>query len=256
MHSYKVREVVASSTGNHGAALAYAARHLGVPATIFLPANPNPVKAERIQRLGATLVESGIDSAAAARAARQHAQHTGAYFLDDASDANVPAGTATIAMEILDQLPEVNEICVPVGDTALIRGIATAVRQRRPEVRIIGVQAERAPSYYLSWRSGHAVETDDCNTIADGLATRTPVESNVQSIRELVDEMVLVGDQDMLRAIHHLLLREHIVAEPAGAATTAALLCATWKPRRGPAVAIVSGANIAPDVLRKAVIGC
>jgi threonine dehydratase len=128
MHSYKVREVVASSTGNHGAALAYAARHLGVPATIFLPANPNPVKAERIQRLGATLVESGIDSAAAARAARQHAQHTGAYFLDDASDANVPAGTATIAMEILDQLPEVNEICVPVGDTALIRGIATAVR--------------------------------------------------------------------------------------------------------------------------------
>jgi threonine dehydratase len=122
-----------------------------------------------------------------------------------------------------------------------------------PQVRVIGVQAERAPSYYLSWKSGKVVTTDSCDTIADGLATRTPIQANVESIRELIDHIVLVTEPELLRSVETLLLEEHVLAEPAGAASSAALLRSE---DRGPdvedVVLVVSGANISRDVLRKA----
>jgi threonine dehydratase len=151
----QIREVIASSTGNHGAAVAYAARVLGLPATIFLPANPNPVKRAKIEELGAKIVEAGgADLADAFRLATAHANGDGVYFLNDATDSDLPAGPATIACEILDQQPATEVIFVPMGDTALIRGVAAAAKQRSRKIRIIGVQAERAPSYYLSWKEG------------------------------------------------------------------------------------------------------
>ncbi|MBZ5719275.1 MAG: threonine/serine dehydratase [Acidobacteriia bacterium] len=250
----KVREVVASSTGNHGAAVAFAARLLGVPATIFLPENPNPVKRGKIADLGAKIVEHGRDISEAFRAASAYAQGAGVYFLNDATDPDLPAGPATIACEILDQLPQADAIYVPMGDTALIRGVAAAAKDLSPQVKIIGVQAERAPAYYLSWQKGQAVATDTCDTMADGLATRTPDAENVRAIRELVDDVFLVSEEQMLSAIHHLLVEEHIVAEPAGAATTAALL-GRKDAIHGQVVLLVTGANIAPDVLRRAACG-
>src|SRR5437879_6605859 len=110
-----------------------------------------------------------------------------------------------------------------MGDTALIRGIAAAVKQIAPKVKIVGVQAERAPSYYLSWKEGKVVGTETCDTIADGLATRTPEAANVRDVKNLVDDVVLVSEEQMLRAIETLLLEENVLAEPAGAASTAAL---------------------------------
>ncbi len=137
-----------------------------------------------------------------------------------------------------------------MGDTALIRGLAAAVKQLLPAARIVGVQAERAPSYYLSWKQGRVVETDTCDTCADGLATRTPDAANVHAIRELVDDVVLVSEEQMLDAIRHLYQKEGIVAEPAGAAATAAFLAS---PRRDPStVLLVSGGNISEDVRRRA----
>src|SRR3954454_16909572 len=171
-----LREVVCASTGNHGAAVAYAAQQLGIAATIFLPDNPNPVKAARILALGARLVKAGVDLSAAIDTAQQYADREGAFFLHDASDPDVPVGTATIGAEILDQLPAVDAIYVPMGDTALIRGVAAAAKQLRPSVRIVGVVAEQAPAYLLSWRRSRGtaetevVETATCDTIADGLA--------------------------------------------------------------------------------------
>ena len=246
-----VREVVASSTGNHGAAVAFAAREMGLPATIFLPTNPNPVKRARIAALGAHIVESGHDIADAFQAASAHASREGVYFLNDATDPDLPAGPATIACEILDQLPNAAAIYVPMGDTALIRGIAAAARQLSPKLRIVGVQAETAPSYYLSWKKGEAVSTPTCNTIADGLATRTPDQQNVAAIRALVDDVRLVTDQQMLDAIRHLSQHEQVVAEPAGAAATAAWL---QQPARdvGQVVLLVSGGNVSPEVLKLA----
>jgi threonine dehydratase len=248
----RVEEVIASSTGNHGAAVAWAGKLLGVAARIYLPAGCNPVKRGRIASLGAEIVESGgADLAAAFELANEYAKRPGVYFLNDATDADLPAGPATIGSEILEQLPDVESIVVPMGDTALIRGIAAAVKQIAPRVKIIGVQAERAPSYFLSWKEDRVVETETCDTIADGLATRTPDAANVRDVRSLVDDVVLVSEEQMLRAIEILLVEEHVLAEPAGAASTAALL--DGRAEFGQKVALlVSGANISRDVLRRA----
>jgi len=245
------REVVASSTGNHGAAVAYAAKVLGWQARIFLPEKNNPIKRNNIARLGAAIEERGtIDLADAFRAASEYAQESGAYFLNDATDRDLPAGPGTIACEIFEQQPNVDVIYVPIGDTALIRGVADAAKQISAKVKIIGVQSERAPSYFLSWREGRVMETETCDTIADGLATRTPEAANIAAIRELVDEMVLVGEEEMLAAIARLLVDEHVVAEPAGAAATAAFLKS--RDQSGSNVALlVTGANLSRETLQQ-----
>ena len=252
MNREAVREVVASSTGNHGAAVAYAAKEFGIAAKIFLPANCNPVKRARIAALGAAIVESGgSDLASAFALASEYAKQPGVIFLNDATDVDLPAGPATIACEILEQLPKATAIVIPMGDTALIRGIAATAKQIAPSVRIIGVQAERAPAYYLSWKEGKVVGTESCDTIADGLATRTPEAANVREVKKLVHDVVLVSDEKILRAIETLLIEEHVVAEPAGAASTAALLKSSDGCGNFP-VLIVSGANISREVLKSA----
>ena len=246
--------VVAASTGNHGAAVAYAAKLAGIPATIFLPKNPNPVKRARILGLGANVVES--DSASASTpidGARAFAKEHHHYLLDDGTDPLVTTGTATIAAEVIDEIPELDVIFVPMGDTALIRGVAAEAKRRRPKIEIIGVQAERAPAYVRSWQEGKVVVTETCDTIADGLATLNPSEKNVQDIRALVDDARLVTEQEMLDAIRLLLLDEHIVAEPAGAAATAAFSQNASAYAGRTVVLLVTGANISADVLRSAI---
>jgi threonine dehydratase len=254
MTKRQVAEVVASSTGNHGAAVAHAANLLNVPAKIFLPINANPTKQTRIRTCGAEIVEHGKDITEAFEGAREYAKRSGGFLLNDATNRDVPAGTATIAVEIIEQLPDVKEIWVPVGDSALIRGIASVAKRLRPEVRVVGIQAERAPAYYLSWKQGFAVPTDTCDTIADGLATRTPIEENVAAIRELVDDVRLVTEDQMLRAIEHLVVKEHVVAEPAGAAATAAWLAYSTAAPSGPIVLLVTGSNIAKPILQQALM--
>jgi threonine dehydratase len=253
----EVAEVTASSTGNHGAAVAFAAKTLGVPATIFLPSNPNPVKRKKISELGARIVETGAaDLAAAFQRCAEYSSRAGAYFLNDATDADVPVGTATIGLEIFEQVPQVSTVYVPMGDTALIRGVAAALKQLSPTVKIIGVQAKRAPSYFLSWKEGRVVETDSCDTCADGLATRTPDAGNVEIVRELVDEVVLVSEEQMIGAIATLYNEEGVLAEPAGAAATAAFFSSPLlfdsSPNGGSVVLLVTGANISQDVMDRA----
>jgi threonine dehydratase len=249
--SRKVAEVTASSTGNHGAAVAWAAKTLAVPATIFLPANPNPVKRKKIADLGARIVEvGGLDITHASREALDYSSRTGAYFLNDATDPVLPAGPGTIGLEILSQLPSVRAVYVPMGDTALIRGIGAAIKAAHPHVKIVGVQAERAPSYYLSWKEGKPVEAEIGETCADGLATKTAVPENVHAIRELVDDVALAAEEQLLAAIRLLYEREKVVAEPAGAAAAAAFL--EQPPGEGPVVLVVSGANISDAVRARA----
>ncbi|MGC0779737.1 MAG: pyridoxal-phosphate dependent enzyme, partial [Candidatus Acidiferrum sp.] len=134
-----IEEVIACSTGNHGAGVAFAASSLGVPATIFLPEHPVPVKRKKIEQLGARIVDTGSpDLAGAFQHANEYAQRPGVYFLNDATDPDLPAGTATIAMELLEQLPAMTTVIVPMGDTALIRGIGAALKQRAASVRVVG----------------------------------------------------------------------------------------------------------------------
>lgn len=247
-----VKGVVAASTGNHGAAVAYAARLAKLPATIFLPENPNPIKRARIISLGATVQEVEWKHESLGNAATAFAEEHDYYFLNDGNDDLVPAGTATIAAEILDELPTPDVIIVPMGDTALIRGVATEAKRRHPAVKIAGVQAAQAPSYVRSWRENRVVTTDTCNTIADGLATCVPVEPNVRAIRELVDEVTLLSEDELLQGIRTLLYEEHLVAEAAGAATTAAYLQNPAAYAGRSVVLLVTGANIPHELLSKA----
>lgn len=247
-----IREVVAASTGNHGAAVAYAGAELGVPARIFLPVGANAVKAARIRGLGATLVEGGGDLSDAIDAATRYAAAENAFFLHDASDPDIPFGTATIGTEICEQCPAVDRVYVPMGDTALIRGVATAIRGAGSAighpVHIVGVAAAAAPAYALSWQGGVVVETPAPTTIADGLAIRRPLLPNVQTIRELIDAVMTVSEQEMLDAIAWLREREGLTAEPAAAASVAALQ--KDQDRSGTSVALITGRNIAPELAR------
>ena len=242
----KIKEVTASSTGNHGAATAFAAKTMGIKATIFLPEQANPVKHRKIEELGARIICQGsIDLAGAFQAAKEYSRRDGVYFLSDATDPDLPAGPATIGLELVEQMPDLTAIYVPMGDTALIRGVGSAIKQMAPKIKVIGVQAEQAPSYVLSWRTGKPIATDTCDTCADGLATRTPEEENVAAIREVVDDVALVSEEQMVDAIRHLFRRQNVVAEPAGAAAPAAFLA---HPFPGRVALLVTGGNISDDV--------
>jgi len=245
--------VVTSSTGNHGAAIAFAAREMNLKSRIYLPENPNPVKRDRIAKLDAEIVEVGRDLEESREHAAKFSKESGWPLIVDVDDPYIAAGAATIACEILDQAPSTDVIVVPVGDSNLIRGIAYAAKQIRPTIRIIGVQAEAAPAYYLSWKEHRSLSTESADTIADGLSTRTTTEDNVRQLTALIDDIRLVTDDEMLHAITFLLLNEHTVAEPAGAAATAALLKAEKEFAVKNVVLVVTGANIAPDILSRAV---
>lgn len=249
-----VKGVVAASTGNHGAAVAYAARLAKLPATIFLPELPNPIKRARIVGLGATVEEVEWKPDALGNAAAAFAKQHDYYFLNDASDELVPVGTATIAAEILDELPSPDVIIVPMGDTALIRGVAAEAKRRHPAVRIVGVQAAQAPAYVRSWEQNRVVTTETCNTIADGLATSAPLATNVRAIRELVDEVTLVTEDQLLQGVRTLLFEEHFVAEPAAAASTAAYLQNPTAYAGRSVVLLVTGSNIPHDLLRQVAV--
>ena len=247
-----IKGVVAASTGNHGSAVAYAARLANLPATIFLPESPNPIKRARIVALGATVKEIEWKPESLGNAAAAYAEENGYYFLNDASDPLVPVATATIAAEILDELPKPDVIIVPMGDTALIRGVASEAKRRHPAVRIVGVSAAQAPAYARSWHEDRVVTTETCDTIADGLATCVPLEPNVRAIRELVDEVCVISEDEMLQGINTLLFEEHLVAEPAGAAATAAYLQNPTAYVGRTVVMLVTGSNIPHELLRQA----
>lgn len=247
--------VITASTGNHGAAVAYAASKLRIPARIYLPENPNPAKRARIAQLGAEIVEVATHLEETRQYAQKFAEQSGWYNVVDGMDPAMLPGPATIACEILRHLPAADAIFVPVGDSTLIRGLAFAAKQLKPPVRIIGVQAERAPAYAISFAKGHAISTDSSDTIADGLSVRDASEDNVRQIAGLVDEFVLVSEEEMLAAMRHLHVEEKVTAEPAGAATAAAFFKTAASYADKAVVLLVTGSNVPEDVLRHALSG-
>jgi threonine dehydratase len=248
----KIAGVVTSSTGNHGAATAFAAKKLGLPVRIFLPENPNPAKRARIAQQGAEIIEVGEFLEETRKHAAKFADESGWFNLVDGTEADMLPGTATITSEIIEQLQQVDAIFIPVGDSTLIRGAALAAKALKPEVRIIGVQADRAPAYALAFEKGRGLSTDTSDTIADGLAVRDAVEENVREIRKLVDGFTLVSENEMLAAIRALYLDEKVLAEPAGAATTAAILKTAGQYKGKTVVLLVTGGNIAEEHLQAA----
>ncbi len=223
--------VVAASAGNHGQAVAWAARQAGIPATIFVPQDAPMAKVEAARSYGAEVEMTGERFEDALAAARERVQSAGATFVHPYEDEAVIAGQGTIGLELAEQVPELESLLIPVGGGGLAAGIALALRAVKPEVRIYGVQAGK---------SGY--------TIADGIYVKQPGELTMRILDDVLDGLLDVSDEDIAQAIALLLERTKLVVEGAGAMGVAALLEGKVD-GTGPAVALLSGGNIDPTLL-------
>lgn len=252
----RARGVVAASAGNHAQGVAFAASELGIKATIFMPLGAALPKLQATRDYGADVVLAGVDFAATNEAAQRFVSETGALFVPPFDDSAVIEGQGTVALEMFEVAPEIETLIVPIGGGGLISGVATAAKQLAArdgrEVRIIGVQAENAAPYPVSLQRGEPVTVQTRPTIADGIAVSRPGERNFELIREYVDEIVTVSDDDIARAIVMLLERAKLVVEPAGAAGVAAMLAGKIH-AQGVTATVLSGGNIDPLLLQRVI---
>jgi threonine dehydratase len=232
--------VVAASAGNHGQAVAWAAREAGIEATIFMPAETPMAKVEPTRNYGARAELTGATFENALAAALAHVEESGATFVHPFEDPIVIAGQGTIGLELAEQLPEMATAVIPIGGGGLSSGIALALRGVRPDVKVVGVQAAACAPL--------AGETELGYTIAEGIAVKHPGELTSSLLGDLLESIVTVTDEEISQAIVLLMERAKLVVEGAGAAAIAALL-AGRVPGDGPAVAILSGGNIDPTLL-------
>jgi threonine dehydratase len=244
--------VITASAGNHGQGVAYAAAVFKIPATVYVPESANELKVEAIKRLGAQVVLAGRNYNDAYLEAIRHQEEGGATFVHAFNDPDVIAGQGTIAVELLRDLDDFDTVLVPIGGGGLIGGISLYIKETRPKVRVIGVEPVGADGMYRSLQAGRVVTLDKVNTIADGLATSAPGKLTLELAQRYVDEVVLVQEAEMLRAIRLLFEWEHLLAEPAGAAALAALLYHYSPAPNEKVVAVLSGANITEEVLIRA----
>ena len=239
----KQRGIISCTTGNHGQSLAYAARQFGVRCTLVVPERGNPGKIQSMRALGAELIEHGKDFDAAKIHCERLTQEQGLRYVHSAEEPLLIAGVGTMADEVFDLEPAPDVIIVPIGLGSGICGTAVVAAARNPGTQVIGVQAAGAPAVTESFRSGKMVRYDSLDTIAEGLATRVPAQMTLEIMRRLVHDMVLVTNDDLKQAMAWLLESTHNLAEPAGAASTAA----AWKLRdrlKGKTVVgILSGGN-------------
>ena len=238
----RARGVVAASAGNHGLAVALAARTFGIPARVFVPHTAPATKKSRIRALGAQLDESAPDYDETEVLAAAHARETGALLVHAFSDADVVAGAGTVALEILEDLPDVREVIVPVGGGGLIAGIHIVMAERKPAVRVIGVQSTETRVMHESLAAGRVVEMAVTPTLADGLAGCID-EASFARVCRLAPEMHLVDEAALPAAIRHLFTHEVVVAEGAGIVACAAVETLDLE-LTGPVAVIVSGGNI------------
>ena len=239
--------VVCSSTGNFGQAMAYAGRRRGIAVDVFVPENVNPVKLARMRAFGARVTLAGGDSAASEAAARDYAAgREGCVYVEDGKETAIAEGAGTIGVE-LSRAGPFDAVVVPVGDGALIAGIARWIKDRSPKTRIIGVCASGAPSMALSWRAGEPVSTERSDTIAEGIEVRVPVPESVIRLVALVDDMVLVHDSDLLEAMQLSVRTLGILLEPSGAAGLAAIRVHKLAGDR--VATVLTGSNVRPEHL-------
>jgi threonine dehydratase len=238
-------QLVTASAGNHGRGLAAAARTFNLPLVVFTPADAPKAKLDAIRRDGADLRPDGRDYDEAERMAKAFAKETGAEFISPYSDADVIAGAATVALEMFEDEPGLDTLVVPIGGGGLISGVATVAKAINPRCEVIGVELDVAHAFQLSLRAGKLVEIDAGASLADGLGGNPDPETiTFALIQRLVDRIVTVSEEDLAAAIVGLVDAEHLIAEGAGAAATAALVGRHIDVRDRRIGVIVSGGNI------------
>ncbi len=247
------RGVIACSAGNHAQGIAYSAAKLGIEAVICMPAGAPISKVEATRAYGAHVVlVPGVYDDAAAEAARLQ-EEKGYTFAHPFNDPYVIAGQGTIGLEILEQLPEVEQIVVPIGGGGLISGVALAVKTCKPGCRIIGVQAAEAASMYVSRLNGQAMELNSVATIADGIAVKRPGDLTFRLCEKYVDEIVTVSEEEIACAMLQLLEGQKTVAEGAGATTVAAAMFGKIDTTKRKTVCLVSGGNVDVTTLSRVI---
>jgi threonine dehydratase len=244
--------VVAASAGNHAQGVALAAQMLGIKATVFMPEGAPIPKEKATRGYGADVVFHGRYLEDALVRAREYAEETGAVLIHPFDHTDIVTGQGTCGLEIMEQAPDLDTLLVPTGGGGFLAGIAIAVKALKPDVRLVGVQAEGAAAYPESLAQGSPVKLDSMQTMADGIAVGLPGDIPFAAVRDLVDEIVTVSEESLSRALVALVERAKMVVEPAGAAAVAAMLDdpAAY---RTPAVAVLSGGNIDPLLLGKVI---
>jgi threonine dehydratase len=247
--THRRKGVITVSAGNHAQAVAWAARALNVPATVIMPESASRSKIAATRRYGADIVLHG-DFAAAFVRGHELERERGLTFVHPFDDERIIVGQGTVGIEILEQLDGVTAIVVPVGGGGLIAGLAAAVKERRPQVRIYGVEPVGAAALRQSLDAGKPVHLDRIETIADGLATPMAGELTVELVRHYVDDVVTVDDDAIVQAMGAILSRAKLLTEPSGAAGTAGLLTGQIPIREHDrVVSVLSGGNIVLEQL-------
>lgn len=247
----RARGVITASTGNHGQSIAYAARTFGVKAIIAAPERANPDKVAAMRRLGAEVILRGRDFDEAREWVEGQARLEGYRYIHSANEPLLIAGVGTASLEIMEALPQVDVIIVPIGGGSGASSHCLVAKRLSPTVKVIGVQAEKAPALYLSWKAGRKIETPEAATWAEGLMTRVPFDLTFGIIREQIDEIILVSEEELRQGVQFLLEAAHQLAEPAGAAPAAAARKLKDRLQGQTVVLIVSGCNITVDQLRR-----
>jgi len=238
------RGVVTGSSGNHGQALALAGKMLKIDVKVVVPQDASPAKVAAIQGYGAKLERFGTSSTERLRRAREISEQEQRVFVPPFDHYWIMAGQGTVGLEILEELDEVDAILVPCGGCGLIAGISTYVKEKRPSVRIYGVEPDQSNSTYLSFKAGRRVELHNIQTIADGLRTASPGELTFPIVQRYVEDVLLVSEREIAQAVVFLLERCKILVEPSGAVTVAAAMFGKVPSKNKKVVAVLSGGNI------------
>ncbi|MFC7213675.1 threonine ammonia-lyase [Saliphagus sp. GCM10025334] len=247
--------VVTASAGNHAQGVALAATRAGVDSKIVMPEQAPIAKVKATRSYGAEVVLAGANYDAAAERAHEIEREEGRTYVHAFDDEYVMAGQGTIGLEILEDCPDVETVVVPIGGGGLIAGISTAIKAKRPDVRVVGVQSTGASSVAASLEKGSVVTIDGVDTIADGIATRSVGEKTFSVIRERVDEVVTVTDEQIAMAVAHLLERSKTVVEGAGAVPLAAILFEAFDYDDGEVIVpLLSGGNIDLNMLTTVIV--
>ena len=244
--------VITYSSGNHGQAMALAARTLGAPAVVVMPTTASRVKVEGARAFGAEVILTGTTSADRRARAEAEASSRGLTMVPPFDHEWIIAGQGTAGLEILDQCPNVAAVLVPIGGGGLAAGVAAAIKQSRPDVKIIGVEPTGAAKMKRSVEAGHPVTLSSTETIADGLMPVRPGDLTFAHVQKFVDRVITVNDKQIISAVLWIFANARLVAEPSGAATTAAVLSGALDTALrvdGPIVAIVSGGNMGVEKL-------
>ena len=243
--SERARGIVASSAGNHGLGVAFAAKQFGVKATVFIPSNAPRVKREGIRALGSTVIDNEPHYDAAMAAATRFAESNRARFVHPCLGDELLAGQGTVALEVMEEMPDVETFVVSVGGAGLLGGCGGYLRERARGVRIVGAQSEATAAMSKSWKADKIVEIDNLPTLADGLAGQ--IDDAALAIgREALDDIVTVSEQELGRAMLWLLDNHGIRAEGSGAAGVASILAGRFKPQ-GKTAIVITGGNVDDD---------